>query len=167
MIRLILLATVGVVVVSAAGCGGPKRPDGFPVVYPCTITVTQGNTPLEGVSVTLRHSETSGKWAISGITNASGVANIRTHGQFPGAPMGTFKVVLSKTVIEGGSGSDDDNRASPSKEPVKIYSLIDKQYLQEETTPLQIDVQKKRASASFDIGAPVRILIETINPGGA
>ena len=163
MIRLILLATVVIVLVT--GCGGPKRPDGFPALYSCSVTVTQGNAPLEGVNVTLRNPEISGKWSISGMTDASGVAKIRTHGQFPGAPMGTFKVVLSKSVSEGGSRGDDMG-APPSKEPTRIYSLIDKQYLQEETTPLQIDVQKKGASPSFDIGAPVRILLETIEPGG-
>ena len=161
MLRTILWTTICIAVVSAAGCGQAKRPGNMPPLYPCTITIMQGSIPAVGVDVWLYNPELSTRWSIAGTTNDSGVAKIRTHGQFPGAPLGTFKVVLSKIVSEGG-GDDGSGRAKPKK----IYSAVGKEYTQEETTPLQIDVEKKKGGIkTFDIGEPGRVLLETITTG--
>lgn len=164
MTRLILLATLGVAV-AVLGCSSSSRPDGMPVLHPCSLTITQGNTPLEGVSVYLHHPTISKQWSISGTTNATGVAVMQTHGRFPGVPAGTFKVVVAKNESEGGFEGDGIETPRVDEGPQKIYSLIEEKYLKEETTPHQLDVNSK-TSRSFDVGAPVRVLLQTIDSSG-
>ena len=80
------------------GCG-PNLPPDWPRTYPCTITITRGGEPLEGVTVVLARTENHGSWAVAGLTNASGVAEIETswtHAATRGAPEGTFTITLSK-----------------------------------------------------------------------
>ena len=82
-----------------AGCG-TKAPEGFPKVFPCTIKVVNGGTPVEGCGVTLTIPG-GVAYACGGATNASGVATLGTSlGSFykAGAPAGDFKVVLTKAA---------------------------------------------------------------------
>ena len=85
--------------VCLTGCGPSKYPPDWPKTYPCTITVTKGGQPLEGATVIMDRIENHGSWAVSGLTNASGVAEIMTSwtkASTKGAPEGTFKITLSK-----------------------------------------------------------------------
>ena len=80
------------------GCGSQYPPD-WPKTYPCTITVTKGGQPLEGVTLVLERIDNHGSWAVAGITDSSGVAEIETSwtkAATKGAPEGTFKITLSK-----------------------------------------------------------------------
>jgi len=82
-----------------AGCG-PKRPDGIPPLYPATVTVTNGATPIADATVFLVYQGgTSGSWAVNGVTNTSGVAEITTsQGEWraKGAPEGEYKIYIMK-----------------------------------------------------------------------
>ena len=69
---------------------------GFPPLYPCQITITQGEQPLEGAMVRLVPETGSFAWGITGKTDAHGTAKMSTHTNYPGAPEGTFKVCVSK-----------------------------------------------------------------------
>ena len=106
---IFLLVALPVLVV---GCG-TKPPDGFPKVFPCTIKVVDGGTPIEGCSVTL--SGPSGvAYACGGATDASGVATLgTTQGNFhqPGAPAGEYKVVLSKAAPTSATLTEEQARA--------------------------------------------------------
>jgi len=150
------------IAVAISGCSGTPRPDGLPKLYPCTITITQEGKPLEGVSVSLYDPAITDRWAVGGQTNASGVATIHTHGQFLGTPAGRFKVVLTKTVTESDSVASDIEWASPKvRGDTRFYSLVGKEYINYETTPLEIVIDGKKRNESFDIGSVERILIQT------
>jgi hypothetical protein len=148
-----------------SGCQQKSRPADFPKLYPCKITITQDKIPVENVQISLYDNHISNKWSIGGTTNTSGVAVIRVHGQFFGAPSGKFKVVLSKTESEGGTVVNEST-TKRKPEPVRIYSLVDKKYLEESTTPLEIIVENKSVAEIFEIGNANRILIQTIEPDG-
>ena len=155
------------IAISIIGCSGAPHPDGLPKLYSCTITIKQDGKPLEGAGVQLYDPTVTNRWTVSGVTNASGVAVIRTHGNFVGAPSGRFKVIVSKTVMEGGGGYDDTVPQKERKplEPTRVYSLVGKEYTSRETTPLEIIIDSKKKSETFDLGTAERILIQTIKPG--
>ena len=147
-----------VLLICSAGCG-PKRPAGMPELYPCTITLTEGDKPATGVSIQLVSKGAPCEWMVGAQTDANGVAAIMTYGQYNGAPEGTFAVVLDKTVTEG-----VDQNADVQKKPVKIYTMVDPKYKNAETSPLEIKIEGKKTDQKFELGPPVKKLIETIQP---
>ncbi|MDR0336003.1 MAG: hypothetical protein LBI18_02835 [Planctomycetaceae bacterium] len=160
MKQLFFFFMIGSIIVS--GCRQETQPADFPKLYSCKITITQDNVPVENVQISLCDNQISNKWSIGGTTNISGTAVIQTHGQFSGVPSGKFKVVLSKTESEDGTTVNESTRRKP--ETVRVYSLIDKKYLDESTTPLEINVENKSVTKKFEVGTPNRILIQTITP---
>jgi hypothetical protein len=142
-----------------SGCNQSQRPKGLPNLHPCTITVTQNGSPVTDVSVQLVSKEES-IWPVTGTTDTSGNAVLVTYGQFRGAPVGDYIVVLSKRLTE---------TKTPANEYVsgttEVYSLIDVKYTESETSPLEMSVKKGRNTMSFEIGSPVRVLVDTIRPG--
>ena len=157
-------AILSVLIVLAMGCAPSNRPDGMPPLHPTTITITQNGSPLAGVSVRLIAKEPNG-WATAGTTDASGKAEIVTHGQFSGAPEGAYAIVLSKTehVNKGGGGQSGEEGGSGGT--TEVFSLIAVEHTKEETSTLQITVNKGKNAETFNVGEPVRILTDTIRPG--
>ena len=141
------------------GCQPSKRPDGLPPLYPCTVTITQNGTPAADVSVRFISKETS-KWPVTGITDASGKAVMVTYGQFKGAPLGEYTVVVSKTESESVTAASEYSSGI-----TKIFSLIAVEHRQPETSQLQMTVQKGNNTETFDVGKPVRVLVDMIRPG--
>jgi hypothetical protein len=142
-----------------SGCSQSQRPAGLPSLHPCTITVTQNGIPVADVSVQLIAKEES-VWPVTGITDTSGNAVLVTYSRFQGVPVGDYIVVLSKRLAE---------TDTPANEYVsgitQVYSLIDIKYTESATSPLEMSVKKGRNSMSFEIGSPVRVLVDTIRPG--
>ena len=130
------------------GCGGPKKPDGLPSLVPCRATVTQSGVPLEGATVRLVPIEGDGRWAVAGVTDAKGVVEFLTHGQFKGAPVGKYSVVVSKEI------SETENKK------VKMFTVVEKKFTQQTTTDLTLEVADKGADATFDLGDPVKDFLE-------
>ena len=113
--RTITFLLFAVAIIIQSGCGQQFPPD-WPKTYPTTITVTQDGQPYEGVTLVLTRTENHGSWAVAGITNASGIAEIETswtHASAKGAPEGTFRVTLSKDVPFERSISDEELNAMP------------------------------------------------------
>ena len=133
-----------------SGCGGPKKPEGLPNLVPCQATFTQDSAPLADASVRLvpQGEGADARWAVAGVTDAKGVAVFLTHGQFKGAPVGSYRVVVSKEV------SETENKK------VKMFSTVDPKYTNQTTTDLTLDVGEKGASESFDVGASVKVFLE-------
>lgn len=80
------------------GCGKGK-PEGMPDLYPVSITITKGATPVADANVFLVPASSSGSWSVNGITDANGVATIKTsQGDWkqPGAPEGEFNIYITK-----------------------------------------------------------------------
>ena len=150
---------VSVLLLSFGGCQPSKRPKGLPPLYPCTITVTQSGTPIADVSVQFIAKEES-MWPVTGMTDAAGKAVMVTYGQFNGAPLGEYTVVVSKKeTVDEGKRDDDQSGIT------KVFSLIALEHTQPDTSKLQITVQKSSNTETFDVGEPVRILIDTVRPG--
>lgn len=83
------------------GCSSASKPDGFPKTVPCTVKVVDGGKPVPDVSVSLMSSTSLGGVIVSGTTNGSGVATIRSlqaaYSQ-DGAPEGDYTVRLTYAV---------------------------------------------------------------------
>lgn len=83
------------------GCG-KTAPDGFPETHPFTVKVVDGGKGIEGVQVTLAHSDSNGVGAVAGTTNSSGVAKISTtfkNFTAAGAPAGEYRVQCVKDPV--------------------------------------------------------------------
>ncbi|MDR0610799.1 MAG: hypothetical protein LBG58_11865 [Planctomycetaceae bacterium] len=158
-LSFIILFSIGITL----ACNRVQKPNGLPKLFPCTITITQNGVPVQGILISLIDPDVTECWTVSGLTNTSGTATIRTHGNFVGAPSGVYKVTLSKTEKTGEYDTMSGTLPSQSV-PLQIYSLIDTKYNDETTTPLKITVENKKVIEKFEIGAGVRILIQTINP---
>lgn len=81
-----------------------KEPDGFPRVYPATITVTQDGKPLEGAVVTLEYSaeRERTRWSAGGKTDETGsVQPVTVQGSYSvfGVPAEDFLVTIIKNPI--------------------------------------------------------------------
>lgn len=160
------------IVFSIGGCSQQKRPDGMPELYPCTITITQDGKPFEGAIVRLYSNDVV--FHVSGTTNASGTAVMLTHGEFKGAPEGTYKVTVSKEekeFIEPESVTAAREKAKEQGEafeepalPYKFYSYVEKEYTSKETTPLEITVSKGKNDQTFAAGKAERIFLGEMKP---
>jgi len=100
------------------GCGGEKLPLDFPKVFPMTITVKDGATPLSKVRIMFYPAVTGAgaAYASSGTTDENGVAKIVTaQGGFSkaGIPAGEF-VVTVEDIIEVDLGVTPEEQAKMS-----------------------------------------------------
>lgn len=171
MLRKIFFAfCFAFMVLILVGCSGEKRPDGFPKIYPSSITVSDDNGPLSDIKISLFAKEGNCPWPIGGTTNASGKADLVTYGKFKGAPAGEFIVVLAKSEIEDAhlmpKGNDDGivevNTQKPQKTSFRVFSLIDPKYSDKATSPLTMKIEQRGANETFKLGKPVRAHVSTI-----
>ncbi|MBQ9126811.1 MAG: hypothetical protein IJY15_03515, partial [Thermoguttaceae bacterium] len=92
-------------------------------------------------------------------TNADGVVELRTNG-YPGAPVGSFKVVVMKTETIGGAQTPEETQRQMEGENFgaeETFDLIAPQYRDQTQTPLTLEVKAgKNETQEFDVGAPVR-----------
>ena len=150
------------------GCSrGPQKPDGLPTLHPVTLRLEQDGKPLAGASVTLRSEST---WSCGGISDNNGVVTVRTHGQYPGAPLGKYKVVVSK--IQSSETSLDVSGAKSFAEVKELEAkavkertgsdatvyLVERQFSNAKTTPLEIDVVAGRNDFKLNVGSAVEIV---------
>ena len=159
--RLSLFCPV-ILCLAVAGCGGEPKPDGLPKLYPVTLTFTQNGEPCADAIVTLVPVSDS-PWGTGGITNANGNVRVQTHGKFPGAPAGKYKITVSKTE-NGTAGQASANMFAT--QTIQTFNLIDPVYAVSSSTPLDITVEagkNKTPYPPFDLGAKVR---EPVRPPG-
>ncbi|MDR1478669.1 MAG: carboxypeptidase-like regulatory domain-containing protein [Planctomycetaceae bacterium] len=143
------------------GCSrNVPRPSDLPALNPCKITITQGNNPLNEADVEVVANDPTTKYrTASGVTNNSGIANLLTYG-FSGVPVGTYKVLVKKTVLEGASEQTDESGVKQVSGG-KDYNLVNKKYQNENTTDLEIKIKNGQNEFSFDVGEPVHNLLES------
>ena len=81
------------------GCS-TKKPDGVPQLYPASVMVKNGASPIADANVFLvMQGGTSGSWSANGTTDTTGVAVINTsQGDWKskGAPEGEYKIYITK-----------------------------------------------------------------------
>ena len=134
------LLLAAVLSVAFLGCGpkGPKKPDGMPELFPCVLTLTKGGAPVDGAIVTLHPTSGDSQWKPSGVSDAQGVVNLATYGNFPGAPAGSYKVTVMKSepidspMKSDGTSGEIDFKASD------VY--VDNKYAYAPNTPLELEV---------------------------
>jgi len=96
----------------AVGTGCTKRPEGLPKLYPTQITLkTTEGMPIINAFVQVAAPENPINYSIGGITDAGGTALMMAqvpNGVFRGAPAGSLKVTVSKSLkIVTGDGPDE------------------------------------------------------------
>lgn len=150
MIALVLF--LGIAVIGCKRDG--TKPSDFPKVFPCTVTVTDGNAPLADANISLISDKPMSNITITGRTDASGVAKIRTSQAAyfaDGAPEGNYKVLVSKpqTIEHTKSESeraamDPDAQAAYEDERQKKINAMPKivpaTLNKQDTTPLTLSV---------------------------
>ena len=154
------------------GCSGSKRPDGMPKLHPCQITITQDGVPLEGASVTLDPKGGSISWRSDGRTDANGVAYIVTGVEYKGAPVGEYRVRVSKMELSPSAVSE----TSPT-DPVEYekwaqvkrsetrtqYRMVKAEFDDPQKTTLELTVSEGKNEVTFDVGEAIK---EEIKPKG-
>jgi len=138
-------------------------------LYPVTLTIQQEGQPLSGAIVRLIPQDT-GAWNVGGTTDAQGRAVIQTHGQFNGAPEGTYSVVLAKQETVNPMPLDIQQNTLDvqlewiQKNPnakAESFDLISPEFQSPETTPLKVQVERKAVRQTLDAGKAVRIPVHT------
>jgi len=139
----------------------------MPRLYPASIEVTQEGIPLAEATVALIPVDPGlDRWGPAGITNASGVVVLQTNGLYTGAPLGTYKVVVSKTSIELHPNPELENAEMGSADYEKYRQLdsarmevnyVEPQYSSMENTPLTIEVVAGQKAYSVDAGKQVQV----------
>lgn len=165
MRNLSILISCFFVLSLSIGCAGTDIPKDLPSRSPCTVKVVYDDeTPIPDATVAFV-SEDSGKrrWDPTAITDASGVATMRIQATYDGAPVGKYKVCVSKTITEDnrppappeGTPEHSDWAADYSK--VKKYSVVDDAFGNSNTTTLEVEVlSQPENNHTVKVGSPVR-----------
>lgn len=141
--------------VSIVGCDAP-RPEGLPDLQPTVLSFTQEGTPLADATVTLYpQGGGSSRWGGGGVTDVSGKVTIKTQNKYPGLGVGKYRIAVSKSEYEpipaGKRKSEEDTEWE--------YTLVDPKYCDSSKTDLEIDIVDGKNDETFDLGKPVRILL--------
>jgi hypothetical protein len=147
------------------GCLGESRPDGMPDLIPCSLQIIQEGQPLPACSVSLYPLESSNPWSSGGTADENGRVHLRTHGRYNGIPAGKYKVTVWKQKTEGELLTEPINGSSEEmatyqrrlkENPQRIYHLVAPSFLNADTTPLEINVEKGgKNSFTLDVGKAV------------
>ena len=163
--KSLLYFVLGAIVFCIIGCQASKVPKDFPKTFPAKVTVKDGGTPLQQVTVFLYAQNAGGSWASSGITNADGVADLVTNqgrSMVKGVPANSFKVTLSKPQTapselppeEVEKMAYDEQIAYSRKindELAKMPALIPRALTHPKETPLVLEVTESGAELLVDL----------------
>jgi len=150
------------------GCGPSlrPRPGGLPTLAPVSITVTQEGQPLADAQISLVPSDGSKNWFVGGTTDASGKVAVTTYGTQRGAPLGKYKVAVTKELHEGleeyQAALAKEDQAAANKIDVKLFSCVEAKYGAAATSPLDIESVKGTKDYAVDVGKAVKELREFV-----
>lgn len=139
----ILLIFLSLAAVLCIGCTKSDNPGTVPV----SVKVTQKGVPLESAAVTIFSSDGAGK-ASAGLTDKSGIAQLRTVESWPGAFPGEYTVAIKKfeTILVESPDGDPDKASS------KEVHHISKKYGDPTTSGFTLTVGMKKGDViTFDI----------------
>jgi hypothetical protein len=126
---------------SIIGCGKEKLLTDLPRLHPCHITVQMNGSPLEGATVSLLPEQ--GKWGAAGITNAQGIAELRTRNYY-GVAEGHYKITVSKIQAGTSPGTDEGTAIPP-------ITLVNETFSNPEKTPLKCEIKSGKNSFDFTV----------------
>jgi hypothetical protein len=144
------------------GCADSARPNDLPKLYPCTITITQSNTPLAGATVEfVPTNQPDAKYHALAITDDNGNVQMSTYG-YAGVPLGTYKIIVRKNIDDDFVYAIDESSGEQNIVSYKKYQLVESKFINAETTPHEIEITNKRnhTKTTLDVGEPIKILIE-------
>jgi hypothetical protein len=121
--QVIILFWITGILYSGLITGCSNVPDGFPDLVPCTVTITDHGTPVEGVFVQIETVPRTDSLSVVGKTDAQGNATIQTQwGTFakPGVPVGKLVMVLTK-VPEVPHFKSAEEREKMTLNQAKVY----------------------------------------------
>ncbi|PQO28844.1 carboxypeptidase-like regulatory domain-containing protein [Blastopirellula marina] len=151
-LRLIFLVTLWLPI----GCNsGPTPPDNLPTLHPVKLKLLQDGMPLADASVRLVPNGERSSWYSGGTTDADGIVAIKTHGQFLGAPEGSYRVTISKIEMPEAATStleDLNKKASQGS----TFDLVDPKFGNPAKTTLRLEVAAESNEQEFDLGPAVR-----------
>ncbi|MCL2006078.1 MAG: YbfJ family protein, partial [Planctomycetaceae bacterium] len=167
------LASILIAILFLAGCGdGTPKPDGFPDLVSCVITITQDGTPLAGAMVSLIPTDGAPDWVAAGLTDSSGNATIRTYATANGAPKGQYRVAVSKTETQQSQfprPSNDRDLAAMAVwydqvagENLRTHEFVAAQYRSRDNSPLELEITGPTRQ-TFDVGAAVHEEVRQVN----
>lgn len=171
MPRRVFLGTTTLLTLSMLGCGGKPRPEGLPELYPVRFVVTQEGTPLADATVQFVPDGNS-KWSTGGVTGTDGSLIPNTHGEFPGIPLGKYKVIVTKILKEGDPipstpMNDEEKKAWDaywkSGKTEKQFNCVEKKYGGNDT-PLIIEVKADSKEIPLDAGPITKEPIKVHKP---
>jgi hypothetical protein len=113
------------------------KPSGFPDVYPCQITVHNGDQPEQDIRIILYPSSPSGSLLIRGQTNTAGSAVITTSlNKFAkqGVPKGEYTAVFEKIP---------EFEFSLSKKEIEEMKPVQRKAYYKEQAQKRFELQKK------------------------
>ena len=159
--RFLLLYLLFSLVLSS-GCGGVKKPEGFPdLIRPVTVKIHNGGQPVSNVTVNLYSKGTSLNFLVTGVTGTDGIATIETsRGPYvqSGAPAGKYLVQLTEVIMidipppamdaterEMAAWQKEwDEKANKVRSFPKVLSSAG-------TSPLEMDVASPSTTVEFDV----------------
>lgn len=141
------IACVGICVAVAAavsGCGGSGS-TGRPTTVPVSGTVLFEGRPVDGAQVTLVPQTPEGRAAFA-RTDAQGRFQLMTFTSGDGAIPGSYRVTISKEVIEGGMSPEQaqehfQKTGQPPPDP-KVTNQLPEKYKKPETSGLTATVSE-------------------------
>ena len=150
--RIVVIGCL-VLMLTLTGCGKSKPKD-IPALYPATVIVKNGATPISGARVVLIFSGNStGSWSVSASTDTNGVAKLSTsQGDWKGAgvPAGDYVVFINKSAdftqeplpeeLEGDERAKQAFYAEQQKKIDSLPKIIPSSLTTAVTSPLRITV---------------------------
>ncbi len=103
------------------GCTGGK-PSHIPNLVKCSVKVTHDGSPVEGAKVLF--APDAGQFSAAGITDATGVAVMKTEGVYDGAVIGEYRVSVTKMeVIQFDIGPSPTNPKEYAEYEAKLKKI--------------------------------------------
>ena len=134
------------VLLAAVGCGDK---DEGPKLTPVSGTVNLDGKAAPGVMVTfVPVGKTPGEGA-TGVTDATGVYQLKVRGTKVGVPAGEYKVVCQKLVMP--DGSDFDASKVPSLADSGARQILPPSYSDGEQTTLKAQVPAEGGKFDFEV----------------
>lgn len=145
---------IPIVLLFAVGCTGSTG-DTKPTA-PVKVTVTQKGKPVEGATVTF--TVPNNPPPAFGITDAQGVATLKTYKDGDGALIGSHTVTIVKVELGKSKGKDEGSqdegnyKPSPGETPIPtLKDLLPGKYKLPGTSGLTADVKSGKNEFTFDL----------------
>ena len=161
LIAMLTICTSTIILTVGCDSGRPTR---LPKTYACTIVVKNADKPIDSAVVTLVPSNHGGDWASGGITDASGIAQMKTtcaSYQEKGVPEGEYTIIIARRPDIEGDKTQEEIDAMPGQERdayfadlenkrSKLPPVVPPEWGNSAKTPLKITVGTKDNRLELD-----------------